>query len=266
MLGIRDIIYVKEAGTNYAGHSKYFLTMSDYLTRIVMNAFQDKEQIKTAVDEIMATLSNEKPLDIMSERAALLGPRDVFYHATFLQTKRDVMEILSEDRLVTNPDSFYSFDVSKCSPELVEMLRLKEGLKFGNEIPPRFLYALMPKRFEAGDEVHNLNGEDYRVLYQLNPDTHLLCRKSDQAVVIVENMCYYRKFPEDHPEYVQEGVQWGSGKYLGNDLGTINFKQIFEAYGYDVYEHKKAIPEAATKTDYEMDRNVENITTVQKER
>lgn len=165
MLAIRDIIYVKESGTNYAGHSKYFLTMSDYLTQIVMNAFQDKEQIKTAVDEIMATLSNEKPLDIMSESAALLGPGDVFYHATFLQTKRDVMEILSEDRLVTSPDSFYSFDVSKCSPELVEMLRLKEEIKLGNEKLPRFLYALMPKRFEAGDEVHNLNGENYRVLY-----------------------------------------------------------------------------------------------------
>lgn len=56
---------------------------------------------------------------------------------------------------------------------------------------------------------------------------------------------------------------WGSGKYLGNDLGTINFKQIFETYGYDVCEHKKAIHEAAQeKTDYEMDRNAVNITAV----
>ncbi len=91
-------------------------------------------------------------------------------------------------------------------------------------------YERQKHEYEVGEVVHNLNGNDYKVLEKYTDTKLLLIAKRTGEFVVAIDCAEFSKAPKDAPELVEIGTEWGHGVYLGNNPDNIDFAALRREY------------------------------------
>lgn len=128
----------------------------------------------------------------------------------------------------------WSFDEGRCSKECFDVLRIYNMKPDGQSLFPYLHYEPVEHTFHAGEVLHNMNGNDYRVLAALSPKNLLLISMVDSQLIVGRSVKLYERYPKgERPDNdsVVTGIEWDHGVYLGNDITRIDFDILKQEYG-----------------------------------
>ena len=134
-------------------------------------------------------------------------------------------------------DAELDFDISvyRSSPECIQVLD-SMGIAYNDNWSNFFAvrHEKIPKEFEHGEVLHNMNGSAYRILEKISDRNLLLLDVEKGTFVIGIGTDYYARYPR--AEGIQSdnciyGIEWQHGVYLGELLTEIDFKKIRQEYG-----------------------------------
>lgn len=114
----------------------------------------------------------------------------------------------------------------------VNDLRADMGLRKGGI--PAYHYEETKEEFRLGQQVHNFNGSDYKIMEIYNPNCVLLQNiRTGQFAVGNGIKAYYRypKGQEPNSHNTDYGVEWGYGTYLSSIPSEIDFQALREEFG-----------------------------------
>ena len=97
-------------------------------------------------------------------------------------------------------------------------------------------YEKLEADLVQGEIYHNFNGNDYRLMERYSDRNMLLMDVNSGQFVVGVGVDYFARYPkgEDrHSSLCENGIEWGSGVYLGNTPSTINFSMLRREYGKD---------------------------------
>ena len=125
---------------------------------------------------------------------------------------------------------------------------------------PFLHYERLEHSFHTGEVLHNMNGNDYRVLAVLSPKDLLLVSMTDSQFIVGRGTQLYGRYPKgERPDddSMVVGIEWDHGVYLGNDITRIDFDILKQEYGEPdrvetVYDLREKI-----RRDFWMQKNVE---------
>lgn len=226
---LEDIIFITE---NWKGtETNYLFAPKDYL-EVIMNAYKDSPQdITRAVEELYQT-KERKDGTLGRGWSELYVSSNKSFYARFCGDESELSGFLLG--YGNHDDKVVPFDVEKCSPECLEVLRAygigTDGLPVFNSLH----YELTEHDFYAGEVVRNLNGSYYRVMEVLGSNNLLLISVAAGNLLVGVNTQYYQRTPKEgysSPDSVICGIEWGQGIYLGNQITNIDFESIRSSYG-----------------------------------
>ena len=130
----------------------------------------------------------------------------------------------------------------------------------GHSLFPYLHYEPVEHTFHAGEVLHNMNGNDYRVLAALSPQNLLLMSMGDSQIIVGNGVRFYERYPKgERPDSdsMVTGIEWDHGVYLGNDITRIDFDILKQEYGEpDRVENVSDLRDKIRK-DFWMQKNVE---------
>ena len=108
----------------------------------------------------------------------------------------------------------WSFDEGRCSKECLDVLRIYNLKPDGQPLFPYLHYEPVEHTFHAGEVLHNMNGNDYRVLAALSPDDLLVMSLTDSQLIVGRGVKLYERYPKgERPDddSVVTGIEWDHG-------------------------------------------------------
>ena len=154
----------------------------------------------------------------------------------------------------------WSFDEERCHKGCLDVLRIYNMKPDGKPQFPHLHYERVEHAFSIGEVLHNLNGNDYRVLAALSAENLLLLGLADSQFLIGCGVRLYERYPEgERPDSgsMAAGVEWGHGVYLGNDITKIDFDILRQEYGEPERADNVLRMRDAIRRDFRMQKNVE---------
>lgn len=97
-------------------------------------------------------------------------------------------------------------------------------------------YEKLESDFTQGEIYHNFNGSDYRLMEKYSGRNMLFMDVHSGQFVVgvgVDSFARYPQGEDRQSSLCEEGIEWGSGIYLGNTPSTINFSQLRKEYGIE---------------------------------
>ncbi len=128
----------------------------------------------------------------------------------------------------------WSFDEERSSGKCLDVLRMYNMKPDGQPQFPYLHHERVEHTFHAGEVLHNMNGNDYRVLAALSPDVLLVMSLTDSQLIVGRGVKLYERYPKgERPDNdsVVTGIEWDHGVYLGNDITRIDFDILKQEYG-----------------------------------
>lgn len=128
----------------------------------------------------------------------------------------------------------WSFDEERSSGKCLDVLRMYNMKPDGQPQFPYLHYEPVEHTFHAGEVLHNMNGNDYRVLAALSPKDLLVMSLADSQLIVGRGVKMYERYPKgERPDddSVVTGIEWNHGVYLGNDITRIDFDILKQEYG-----------------------------------
>ena len=124
------------------------------------------------------------------------------------------------------------FDYERCSLECKEKIRLYGITENGEKDKMvEHHYSHMEHQFKQGENLHNFNGKDYKVVELLSPRNLLLMDMSNGNFVVgLGTSLFMRQIKGDNEE-PEIGIEWEHGVYLSSKPSRIDFQGIREDYG-----------------------------------
>ena len=124
------------------------------------------------------------------------------------------------------------FDYERCSLECKEKIRLYGIAENGEKDKMvEHHYSHMEHQFKQGENLHNFNGKDYKVVELLSPRNLLLMDMSNGNFVVgLGTSLFMRQIKGDNEE-PEIGIEWEHGVYLSSKPSRIDFQGIREDYG-----------------------------------
>lgn len=154
----------------------------------------------------------------------------------------------------------WSFDEGRCSRECLDVLRIYNMKPDGQPLLPYLHYERVEHTFHAGDVLHNMNGNDYRVLAALSPDDLLVMSLTDSQLIVGRGVKLYERYPEgERPDddSVVTGIEWDHGVYLGQDITRIDFDILKQEYGKPDRAGNVSDMRDMARRNFWMQKNVE---------
>lgn len=154
----------------------------------------------------------------------------------------------------------WSFDEERSSGKCLDVLRMYNMKPDGQPQFPYLHYERLEHSFHTGEVLHNMNGNDYRVLAVLSPKDLLLVGMMDSQFIVGKGTQLYERYPKgERPDddSMVVGIEWDHGVYLGNDITKLDFDILKQEYGEPdrvetVYDLREKI-----RRDFWMQKNVE---------
>lgn len=131
-------------------------------------------------------------------------------------------------------DGEWSFDEGRCPENCLEVLRIYNMKTDGHSLFPSLHYERVEHTFHAGEVLHNMNGNDYRVLAVLSPKNLLLMSAVDGQIVVGSGVNLFERYPKgERPDSgsMVTGIEWDHGSYFGKDITRIDFDILKQEYG-----------------------------------
>lgn len=157
-------------------------------------------------------------------------------------------------------DGEWAFDEDRCSKDCLAVLRMYNIKPDGQSLFPYLHYERLEHSFHTGEVLHNMNGNDYRVLAALSPKDLLLVGMMDSQFIVGRGTQLYARYPKGEcpdDDSMVVGIEWDHGVYLGNDITKLDFDILKQEYGQPdrvetVYDLREKI-----RRDFWMQKNVE---------
>ena len=157
-------------------------------------------------------------------------------------------------------DGEWSFDEGRCPENCLEVLRIYNMKPDGHSLFPYLHYERVEHTFHAGEVLHNMNGNDYRVLAVLSQKNLLLMSELDGQLVVGNGVNLFERYPKgERPgdDSLVTGIEWDHGVYLGNDITRVDFDILKQEYGEPVRAENVSDLRDKIQRDFWMQKNVE---------
>lgn len=245
---LEDIIMVvenqKETETNY------LMNLTDYMGEALQLWGRYAEDMAGVVSTLYRTKEDQK------EWSDLYFSADKSIRASFCTGEPQLRGFLAGK--FNNGE--WSFDEGRCSKECLDVLRIYNLKPDGQPLFPYLHYEPVEHTFHAGEVLHNMNGNDYRVLAALSPDDLLVMSLTDSQLIVGRGVKLYERYPKgERPDddSVVTGIEWDHGVYFGSDITRVDFDILKQEYGEpDRVENVSDLRDMVRK-NFWMQKNVE---------
>ena len=219
---LEDMIMVVE---NRKGtETNYLLNLTDYMETTLKLWGEYAEDMAGAISSLYETKEDKR------EWSQLYLAANKSIEAAFCREESQLREFLSGHF----NDGEWSFDAKRCSKDCLDVLRIYNLKIDGHSLFPYLHYERVERTFYAGETLHNLNGNDYRVLAPLSPKNLLLVGLTDRQIIVGMGVQFYERYPKgERPDEdsMVRGIEWDHGIYLGDDIIGIDFDILKQEYG-----------------------------------
>lgn len=247
---LEDMVMVVE---NHKGtETNYLQELTDYLGE-TLGLWRDGcvvENIAGSINELYGT-KKEK-----ADWSDLYIAANKSIHASFCRSETQLRQFLTGHF----NDGEWTFDAERCSKDCLDVLRIYNLKTDGHSLFPYLHHERVEHTFHAGEVLHNMNGNDYRVLAALSPDDLLVMSMADNQLIVGRGVKLYERYPKgERPddESVVMGIEWDHGVYLGQDITRIDFDILKQEYGEpDKVENVSDLRDK-TRRNFWMQKNVE---------
>ena len=243
-----DMVMVVE---NHKGtETNFLLNLTDYMEAALKLWGEHAEDMAGVVSTLYETKAGKK------DWSDLYFAANKSIHASFCTGEAQLRGFLAGNF----NDGEWSFDEGRCSGECLDVLRIYNLKTDGHSLFPYLHHERVDHTFHAGEVLHNMNGNDYRVLAALSPDDLLAMSLTDSQLIVGRGVKLYERYPKgERPddESVVTGIEWDHGVYLGQDITRIDFDILKQEYGEpDRVENVSDLRDMVRK-NFWMQKNVE---------
>lgn len=154
----------------------------------------------------------------------------------------------------------WSFDEGRCSKDCLDVLRIYNLKTDGHSLFPYLHHERVEHSFYAGEVLHNMNGNDYRVLAALSHKNLLLMSVTNSQIIVGNGVQLYERYPKgERPgsDSIVTGIEWDHGVYLGDDITRIDFDILKQEYGEPDRVESVSDLRDKIRRDFWMQKNVE---------
>ena len=232
--------------------TNFLMDLTDYMGEVLKLWDDDYvvENIAQSVSELYGT--KEKKADWSD----LYIAANKSIHASFCRSETQLRQFLSGHF----NDGEWTFDAERCSKDCLDVLRIYNLKTDGHSLFPYLHHERVEHTFHAGEVLHNMNGNDYRVLAALSPDDLLVMSMTGSQLIVGRGVKLYERYPKgERPdsESMVTGIEWDHGVYLGQDITRIDFDILKQEYGKpDKVENVSDLRDK-TRRNFWMQKNVE---------
>ena len=245
---LEDMILVVE---NRKGtETNYLLNLTDYMETVVKLWGENAEDMAGAIGTLYETKAGKR------EWSDLYYAANKSIHASFCTGETQLSVFLNG---MLN-DGEWSFDTERCSKDCLDVLRIYNLKPDGLRLFPSLHYERVEHTFHVGEMLHNMNGNDYRVLAVLSQKNLLLMSELDGQLVVGNGVNLFERYPEgERPgdDSLVTGIEWDHGVYLGNDITRVDFDILKQEYGEPVRAENVSDLRDKIQRDFWMQKNVE---------
>lgn len=245
---LEDMIMVVE---NQKGTETNFLTdLRGYMEMAVKACDDSAVDMADAIGQLYGTKENNR------EWSDLYFAGNKSIHAAFCTGEAQLRGFL----MGNFNDGEWSFDEERCPENCLEVLRIYNMKTDGHSLFPSLHYERVEHTFHAGEVLHNMNGNDYRVLAVLSPKNLLLMSAVDGQIVVGSGVNLFERYPKgERPDNdsVVTGIEWDHGVYLGTDITRIDFDILKQEYGEPDRVENVSDLRDKIRRDFWMQKNVE---------
>lgn len=245
---LEDMIMVVE---NQKGTETNFLTdLRGYMEMAVKACDDSAVDMADAIGQLYGTKENNR------EWSDLYFAGNKSIHAAFCTGEAQLRGFL----MGNFNDGEWSFDEGKCPKSCLGVLRIYNMRTDGHSLFPSLHYERVEHTFHAGEVLHNMNGNDYRVLAVLSPKNLLLMSAVDGQIIVGRGVNLFERYPKgERPDNdsVVTGIEWDHGVYLGTDITRIDFDILKQEYGEPDRVENVSDLRDKIRRDFWMQKNVE---------
>ena len=219
---LEDMIMVVE---NRKGtETNFLLSLADYMEMVVKACDDSAVDMADAINQLYGTKEKK------CEWSDLYFAGNKSVHASFCTGETQLSVFLNGQF----NDGEWSFDTERCSKDCLDVLRIYNLKTDGLRLFPSLHYERVEHTFHAGEVLHNMNGNDYRVLAVLSPKNLLLMSAVDGQIVVGSGVNLFERYPKgERPDNdsMVTGIEWDYGDYFGKDITRIDFDILKQEYG-----------------------------------
>lgn len=245
---LEDMIMVVE---NRKGtETNYLMNLTDYMETVVKLWGENAEDMAGVVSTLYETKAGKR------EWSNLYSAANKSIHASFCTGETQLSVFLNG---LFN-DGEWSFDTERCSKDCLDVLRIYNLKTDGLRLFPSLHYERVEHTFHAGEVLHNMNGNDYRVLAVLSPKNLLLMSAVDGQIVVGSGVNLFERYPKgERPDNdsMVTGIEWDYGDYFGKDITRIDFDILKQKYGEPDRVENVADLRDKIQRNFWMQKNVE---------
>ena len=228
----------------------FLLNLTDYMETALKLWGEHAEDMANAVETLYETKAGK------GDWSDLYFAANKSIHASFCTGEAQLRGFLAGNF----NDGEWAFDEDRCSKDCLAVLRMYNMKPDGQPLFPYLHYERLEHSFHTGEVLHNMNGNDYRVLAALSPKDLLLVSMMDSQFIVGRGTQLYARYPKgERPDNgsMVVGIEWDHGVYLGNDITKLDFDILKQEYGEPdrvetVYGRHEKI-----RRDFWMQKNVE---------
>lgn len=142
-------------------------------------------------------------------------------------------------------DGVLRINTTKPNIILPEFQKLSEGvlkeLCYEEVIIKDDVYYFKQKiDFDKESTVNHLTLGEMTIIQKINDGTYLMKRETNGEYVATIGTEYFNKYTINNNNIAfNEGITWGQGKYLGNDIFAIDFKKLERDLNFERYTERE---------------------------
>lgn len=236
---------------NHKGtETNFLLNLTDYMEAALKLWGEHAEDMAGVVSTLYETKAGKK------DWSDLYFAANKSIHASFCTGEAQLRGFLAGNF----NDGEWSFDEGRCSGECLEVLRIYNLKTDGHSLFPYLHHERVEHTFHAEEVLHNMNGNDYRVLAALSPDDLLVMSLTDSQIIVGRGVKLYERYPKgERPddESVVTGIERDHGVYLGQDITRIDFDILKQEYGEPDRVENVSDMRDMVRRNFWMQKNVE---------
>lgn len=221
---INEIILVTE---NRKGtETNALMTFQDYIRYAQLEELNTQLELAELMVNLGRTVGNEK------EWTEVYHTANKSISARYCMDEKQLAKFLQG--FYNSTDQTWRFDSEMCSSLCLEKLNMIGLDTKGRRASRGYHYEIQEAKFEQGQILHNLNGNDYRVMEKLSAKNLLLMDLSTGNFTVAVGVNLYIRTPsgeEPNKSNCTYGIEWGHGIYLSATPSAIDFRYIRQEYG-----------------------------------
>ena len=220
---LNDMIFVIENRKGIT-ETNFLLTLDDTIEMLKQSDEFTMKETATIFSQLGRTMTEPDWAEVY-----LTGNKTLFM--CYCRDEKHLHSFLSKGFNDENIAGIH-FDYDRCSLACKEKIKLYGIAENGKKDKmAEHHYSSVEHKFKQGEELHNFNGKDYKVVEVLSPRNLLLMDMSNGNFVVGLGTGLFMRQIKGDSEEPEFGIEWDHGVYLSSTPSKIDFQELREKYG-----------------------------------